>query len=148
MVSEEVSLRRKVKRQGKLIDRLSKGKMRFSPKRIMIWKEGKIKNWIDKREYGNLSKELSYEKTKIKDKFKLSIKTITFKKQIITKRKRKEFDVITYTKTQRKFIAQELKKRKIPVSKKTKLKTKGYTDLKKAFEMKEIKITPLHKPSP
>jgi len=142
------TLRAKAKRQGELIKRTAKGNMRFSEKRLIIWKEGKVASWINKKDWKELNKELDYVKLKVKDKFSIETKVISFKKQIVTKEKRKEFDVKTYTKTQRQFITEEFKKRKIPVTKKTKLKKDGFTDMKEEFEMVNINISKLHSISP
>lgn len=142
------TLRAKAKRQGELIKRTAKGNMRFSEKRLIIWKEGKVASWINKKDWKELNKELDYVKLKVKDKFSIETKVISFKKQIVTKEKRKEFDVKTYTKTQRQFITEEFKKRKIPVTKKTKLKKDGFTDMKEEFEMVNINISKLHSMSP
>jgi len=141
------SFEKKVARQGFIIRKLTKrGRyVKFNLKRITIYEKGKYVGWVNKKEFQKLKRESSVEIKKRGELFKIKFKPIVFEKPVrlkVGKMKKAEtrvMKIFTYTKTQRKFVAEAFKKRKIPISEKQPFQK--IVDLRKQFKLSNIFVS-------
>ena len=110
--------------------------------------KGKYKGWVNRRTLNATVKDSEGCVSLVQTRRGLKVKTkaVSLDKAVIYKNKRRRIEIKTYTKTQRRFIVKELKKRRMPLEKPN--KWSSILDLKRTFKLYNIQTSKLKSGSP
>lgn len=141
-----------IRKQAKLIDRLSGNKIKFNPSRISIYRGDRYVGWVDRGDYHNLRRNsqgtVKTSKISNTEFYRTSFNPIVLDKRVRIKTDdmerpiNKNVKIFTYTRQQRSYVVRSFMQRRLPMTKPQFMqKVVAEFDMRKIFGKLGIRIT-------
>jgi len=126
---------------GDVVERTWDSELKFNPERVSVYKDGAYTGWVKKSSYMSARRDADAVTRKAPSgRSHVEWRGSTLRKSVTITEKgekqRYDYEVVAYTRTQRKMVADSISKRRIPVSSRG---PKTLTKLSRAFNFAGIR---------